>query len=132
MSDDDYPPLSKQEIALLKKLCADLDDPTRYVIVSPFSRRFCLYYVPCDDVFAMNDLRENSLFKLRSHAEAIAKLLNRRRDKKSGRDLQVIAVKKTSNGFRFLEDVIDPWRVKKRWKPVLKRKHPGSITNSPA
>jgi hypothetical protein len=133
LSDHDDPPLSKHEIALLKKRCADFDNPTRYVIVSPFSRRFCLYYVPCDDVFAMNDLRENSLFKLRSHAEAITKLLNRRRNKKSGRtNLQVIAVKKTPKGFRFLEDIIDPWRAKKCWKPILKRKHPGSITNSPA
>ena len=129
---DDDPPLSKKQVALLKKRCADLDDPTRYVIVSPFSRRFCLYYVPSDDVFAMNDLSEGSLFKRRPHAVAIAKLLNRRRSKKSGRALQVIAVKKTPKGFRFLEDIIDPWQTKTRWKPAFRRKQPGSVKNSPA
>lgn len=119
--DDDDPPISKKEIALLKKRCADLDDPTRYVIVSPFSRNFCLYYVPSDDVFAMNELREGSLFKRRSHAEALAKLLDRHRRKKLVRSLQVLAVRKTPKGFRFLEEIIDPWRTDKRWKPFLKR-----------
>jgi hypothetical protein len=42
---DDFPPLNAQEIAELKRRIADSEDPTRYVIVSPFSRRFCLYYL---------------------------------------------------------------------------------------
>ncbi|HEY9249489.1 MAG TPA: hypothetical protein VIO38_10170 [Rariglobus sp.] len=99
-----------------------MNDPTRFVIVSAFSRRFCLYYVPADGVFAVNDLRSESFFKSRDEAEAVAKVLARRGKRKTKRDLQVIAVKKTPRGVRFLDEVKDFLKPNKRWKPILKRK----------
>lgn len=119
---DDFPRLSKKELALLKERAADLDDPTRFVIVSAFSRRFCLYYVPADGVFAMNDLRSECFFKCRDEAEAVAKVLDGRGKRKARRDLQVIAIKKTPRGVRFLDEVKDCWTPNKTWKPILKRK----------
>jgi hypothetical protein len=120
--EDDFPPLSKKEVALLKERAAEMDDPTRFVIVSAFSRRFCLYYVPADGFFAMNYLPDGCFFKSRDEAEAVAKVLSRRGKRKAKRDLQVIAIKKTARGVRFLEDVKDFWKPNKRWKPIIKRK----------
>jgi hypothetical protein len=120
--EDDFPPLSKKELRILKERAAEMDDPTRFVIVSAFSRRFCLYYVPADGVFAMNDLPPGSLFKCRDEAKAVAKVLGRRGKRKPRRDLQVIAVRKTPRGVRFLEEVKDFWKPNKSWKPILKRK----------
>lgn len=123
ITEDDFPPLSQKQLALLKKRAAEMDDPTRFVIVSAFSRRFCLYYVPADGVFAMNDLPPGCFFKSRDEAEAVAKVLGRRSKRKTKRNLQVIAVRKTPRGVRFLDEVKDFWSPNKRWKPILKRKN---------
>lgn len=119
---DDLPPLSAKEIAELKRRIADLHDPTRYVIVSPFSRRFCLYYVPESGNYIMNEIPVEALFKLKSAAQALAQVLERGRPKRARKSLQVVAVKKTEGGVRFLEEVRDPWHKGQRWKPVLRRR----------
>lgn len=121
---DDFPPLTKRQIAELKKRHADSIDPVRYVIASPFTRKFCLYYVPSDAHFAMNHLPPESLFKRKAEALAVAKIVQGRRKKPRKHDLQVIAVKKTKNGFKILDEVVDPHRPGKTWKPRLNKPDP--------
>lgn len=54
---------------------ADLDDATRYLLVSEMSRTFALYYNVSDDVYVMNDPRGATLFKRRNMALAVKALL---------------------------------------------------------
>jgi hypothetical protein len=125
--ESDFPPLSARELAELKRQMADIRDPTRYVIVSPFSRRFCLYYLPESGNYIMNEIPAEALFKRKAEAEAVANVLERGRPKRvhgkrMPRSLRVIAVKKTKGGVRILNEVADPWEKGKRWKPVLRRR----------
>lgn len=117
-------PMSKRERTLLKTRLADLDNPIRYVIVSPFSKKFCLYYFPSDGCFVMNEITPACLFKRKAEAQAVAKLLERRRSKKTRSHIQVIAVKKTKAGVRILDEVTDPWNPSKTWKPVQRTSRP--------
>ena len=118
----DFPPLSAKEIAELKRTIDDSRDPTRYVIVSPFSKRFCLYYLPESGNYIMNEIPVEAMFKRKAEALAVAKVLDRGRRKRARRELQVIAVKKSKRGVRILAEVVDPWNKGKRWKPVLRRR----------
>ena len=120
--DADFPPLSAKEIAELKRTIDDSRDPTRYVIVSAFSRRFCLYYLPESGNYIMNEIPVEAMFKRKAEALAVAKVLERGRPKRTRKSLQVIAVKKTKGGVKVLEEVADPWQKGERWKPVLRRR----------
>ncbi len=116
--DDEFPPLSKRQLAELKRRVADMKDPTRYVIVSSFLPTFSLFYCPSDGVFTMNEIPETACFKRKAEALAVAEALERRRRKRT-RDLQIIKVKKTKRGVRVLEAVEVDGRT---WKPKLRRK----------
>jgi hypothetical protein len=54
---------------------ADLKNPVRYIIEGGFGPRFALYYDVTDDLYAVNDPAHATLFKRRSAALAIQKLL---------------------------------------------------------
>jgi len=54
---------------------ADLDDVTRYLLVSQMGLRFALYYNVADDVYVMNNPRGATLFKRRKAALAVKALL---------------------------------------------------------
>jgi len=97
---------------------ADSMDPTRYVIVSSFLPKFSLFYCPSDGMFVMNEIPDAALFKRKGEALAVARVLERRQ-RKRGRGLQVIQVKKTKRGVRILEEVEVDGRT---WKPKLRRK----------
>ena len=116
--DDDFPPLSKGQVAELQRRVADMKDPKRFVIVSFFVPNFSLFYCPADGVFAMNEIPEAALFKRKTEALAVARAMNRRRRKRA-RELQVIQVKKTKRAVRILEEVNVGGRT---WKPKLKRR----------
>ncbi len=68
--------LTPSQIRELKSRLKDTRDPTRFVIVSRFSRKFALYYNVSDDTYAMNDISGATLFKRRHAAEAVKKLLS--------------------------------------------------------
>ncbi len=70
--DDELTPAQIQE---LRRRVADLDDVTRYLLVSQMGPRFALYYNVSDDVYAMNDPRGATLFKRRKAALAVKALL---------------------------------------------------------
>ena len=69
--------LTKRQIRDLKSRLADLKDPVRYLLVAHLGPRFALYYNVSDDVYAMNDPTCATLFKSRSAAIAVRKLLGR-------------------------------------------------------
>jgi hypothetical protein len=73
-SDDDWA-LTQSQIRELNRRIADLEDRTRYLLVSAFSRRFVLYYDVSRDVWAANDPAGGTLFKRRGAAVAIKALL---------------------------------------------------------
>jgi hypothetical protein len=102
----DSPRLTKRQMTEIKRRIADSDDPTRYVIISAFTKRFCLYYRVSDGDFIMNEI---PLFKRRAEAVAVARVIERRRRRRVRRSLQVIAVRKTKKGIRILNTIQSPW-----------------------
>ncbi len=116
--DDEFPPLTKRQMAELQRRVADMEDPRRYVIVSSFLPKFSLFYCPSDGVFVMNEIPDTALFKRKAEALAVARALERRQRKRT-RGLQVIQVKKTPRAVRILEEVHVDGRA---WKPKLRRK----------
>lgn len=71
----DVEPLTWRQIRELRRRIADMDDPTRYLLVSEFTPRFALYYNVSDDTFAMNEPKGGTLFKRRQAAVAVKRLL---------------------------------------------------------
>ena len=71
---DDWP-LTKAEIRELDRRLADTRDRTRYLLTSVFGPRFALYYNVSGDMYGMNDPRYATLFKRRTAALAIKRLL---------------------------------------------------------
>ena len=70
--DDELTPAQIQE---LQRRTADLDDTTRYLLVSQMGPRFARYDNVSDDVYVMNDPRGATLFKRRKAALAVKDLL---------------------------------------------------------
>ena len=73
---DDDPPLTRTQIRELDRRVKDLDDRTRYLLVSGFGPRFALYYNVSDDTYGMNEPVHATLFKRRPAALAIKRLLS--------------------------------------------------------
>jgi len=67
--------LTPAQIHELRRRMADLDDVTRYLLVSQMGPRFALYYNVSDDVYVMNDPLRATLFKRRKAALAVKALL---------------------------------------------------------
>lgn len=87
---------------------ADLDDDTRYLLVSQMGPRFALYYNVSDDVYVMNDPLGATLFKRRKAALAVKALL--------GGSIRVLRCKsKRVNSVRV---------------PVLRTRRPGRTRTS--
>ena len=120
--DRDIPPLTKAQKKELDRRWADMMDPIRYVIVSPFTRRHSLYYCVNDGTYIMNEIPEAALFKRKNEAMAVVKVIEQtRRKKRIRKSLQVIAVRKTNRGVQILDKVTSPWNSRQRWKPILKQ-----------
>jgi antitoxin (DNA-binding transcriptional repressor) of toxin-antitoxin stability system len=73
--EDDAPPISAAWRREISRRIKDTDDPTRYVIVSGFSRRMLLYYDASRDCFPANDVGGATLFKRLSVARAVMGVL---------------------------------------------------------
>jgi len=67
--------LTPAQIAELRRRVVDLDDVTRYLLVSQLAPRFALYYNVSDDVYVMNDPQGATLFKRHKTALAVKALL---------------------------------------------------------
>lgn len=73
-TDDDFS-LTKAQLRELDRRVADMKNPVRYLIESRFSPKFRLFYNVSDDVYAMNNPADATLFKRRKAALAVQKLL---------------------------------------------------------
>lgn len=74
-SSDNEPALTRSQIRELKRSVRDLNDRTRYLLVSAFSRRMVFYYDVTRDLWGMNDPTLGTPFKRRAAAEAVRSLL---------------------------------------------------------
>lgn len=114
--------MTKAEAAELKRRFADSVNPTRYVIASPIIKPHAFFYSPSHGAYLMDEITESVMFKRKSEALAVARLVEGgRRSKKVPKDIQVIAVRKTKHGVRILDELRDPWNRRRKWKPVLRR-----------
>lgn len=67
--------LTAAEQRELDRQIRDLDDPTRYLLVSTLVPGFSLYYLLADDAYVLNDPRGATLFKRRAAASKVKELL---------------------------------------------------------
>ena len=67
--------LSRSQVRELRRRIADLEDRTRYLLISAFTPRVVLYYNVSSDTFGMNDPSLGTLFKRLAAARAIQRLL---------------------------------------------------------
>ena len=72
---ENEPPLTRAQMRELDRRVKDLDDRTRYLLVSTLSPRFALYYNVSEDTYGMNKPVHATLFKRRAAALAIKRLL---------------------------------------------------------
>ena len=72
---DDAAGPSKSQVRELRRRVRDLEDRTRYLLVSVFTARVTFYYNVSTDTFGMNDPSLGTLFKRRAAAIAIQRLL---------------------------------------------------------
>jgi hypothetical protein len=68
--------LSRAEARELERHVEDLHDPTRFVLVSTFTKGIVFYYNVSEDTFGWNDPGHATLFKRRPAAEAVRTLLS--------------------------------------------------------
>jgi hypothetical protein len=68
-------PLTPAQIREIDRRLRDLHDRTRYLLVSAFGPRFALYYNVSEDTYGMNEPAHATLFKRRSAALSIKRLL---------------------------------------------------------
>ena len=60
-----WPDAGRKQIRQLQRQVRDLDDRTRYVLISVFTKRFALYYDVSRDMYVMDDASSGTLFKRR-------------------------------------------------------------------
>jgi hypothetical protein len=75
--DVDLGPLTREQLRSIERSLRDLDDPTRYFLVSDFGAGFKLYYEISDGVYVMNEPARATLFKTRATAQAVRATLGR-------------------------------------------------------
>jgi len=70
--DDDYPPLSDEDVAELQRRIDDLENPDRYMIMSDlgYTGSFVLWYDVSGDMWC-SDQPSGTMFKREEHAQAI-------------------------------------------------------------
>jgi hypothetical protein len=90
----------------LDRRIKDLDDRTRYLLVSAFTPRFVLYYNVSEDMYGMNDPAYATLFKRRAAALAVKRLL--------GGGVQIVPCRVNRRGRLVLSSLPAPGRKRRR------------------
>lgn len=72
---EDVPLLTPAQVRELKRRLLDLNDRTRFLLVSAFTARTAFYYDVSRDTWGMNDPSLGTLFKRRATAAAVQRLL---------------------------------------------------------
>ena len=95
--------LPKREEAILSRRIQYLEDRTRYLVVSSLAKRFDLYYDVKEDVFAWKEPTGGTVFKRRSMAAAVARLLGAR--------IEIVRCKVDKKGLLVKRSVRIPHRT---------------------
>jgi hypothetical protein len=69
------PEMSRAEIRELERRVKDLEDRTRYVLISQIGSKVVLYYNLSEDTYSWNDPKDTTLFKRREAALKIQAML---------------------------------------------------------
>ena len=80
----------------------DLDDRTRYLLVSVFGPRFVLYYNVSEDTYGMSEPAHATVFKRRAAAVAVRKML--------GGGVQIVQCDVDGHGQLVLNSLPARWR----------------------
>ena len=110
--------LTQAQLREIKRRVKDLEDRTRYLLVSRLGRRFALYYNVSEDTYAMNEPAFGTLFKRRAAALAVERLL--------GGHVQVVPCRVDRSG-RLIQRSAPPLRsrnLRRRRAPANKRSQP--------
>lgn len=67
--------MSRAEIRELERRVKDLEDRTRYLLVSQIGSKVVLYYNVSEDTYSWNDPKDTTLFKRREAAVKIQSML---------------------------------------------------------
>jgi hypothetical protein len=92
--------LSDAQTRELARRIRDLEDRTRYLLVSTMGPRVFLYYDVTEDTYVWNDPRAATLFKRRAAAAAVKKLL--------GTAVAIVACRVDSRGRLVVSSVQRP------------------------
>lgn len=98
------PPLTRTQIRELNRRVRDSMDRTRYLLATALTMGHALFYNVSDDVFAMDDPTQGTLFKRREVAMAVKALLTGR--------AEILQCRVTSRGRLILRSVP---MVRPRW-----------------
>lgn len=109
---DEPPALTRAQIRELGRRIRDLDDRTRYFLASVLTAKHALYYNVSEDTFGMGDPSFATLFKRRSAAQAIQRLLSK--------GVQLAACRVNRRGRLVLRSV-------PQLRPVWGRKDDGNL-----
>lgn len=72
---DDVPEMSRAEIRELERRVKDLEDRTRYLLISQIGPNVVLYYNVSEDTYSWDDPKDSTLFKRKEAALKIQSLL---------------------------------------------------------
>jgi hypothetical protein len=104
-------PLSKSQLRELDRRLRDYRNPTRYLLASVLTPKFVLYYNISNDTFGMTDPDLGTLFKRRSAAVAIRRLLRS--------DVQIIECRADRRG-RVIKSSVP--RLRPTWRLTMVRR----------
>ena len=95
-------PLTRAQMRELDRRMKDLDDRTRYLLVSVFGPRFVLYYNVSEDTYGMSEPAHATVFKRRAAAVAVRKML--------GGGVQIVQCDVDGHGQLVLNSLPARWR----------------------
>jgi hypothetical protein len=107
--DADDEPLTLAQMRELDRRMKDLDDRTRYLLVSVFGPRFVLYYNVSEDTYGMSEPAHATVFKRRAAAVAVRKML--------GDGVQIVQCDVDGHGQLVLNSLPARWRRPPRKAP---------------
>ncbi len=103
---DDVPELSRAETRELDQRIKDLNDRTRYLLISILAPKFILYYNLSEDTYSWNEPKHATLFKRKAAALKIKSLL--------GSETRLIECRVDKRGQLLSKSVV----MKKQVKPL--------------
>jgi hypothetical protein len=117
--DDDEEPIAPAFRRELERRLRDIEDPTRYIVVSAFFKNFVLYYNALENTYGMNNLSYGTAFKSLKVAQAVCRVMG------SGNTL--IEVRRTKSGaIKRTTSLEHAVRASNKRRQARRRERPGN------